>query len=311
MPSGGAPLYCEASCPAGFFASSGSQCQGECLSHPACSAHCEQCSSASACSLCAAGHFLLGCSCVASCPDGYAANSSSRECEACTPYKCLTCPADKAVCTSCAVADRYYLQQASSTCAYCATPSTVQATQCVACPSVGYFTSEEGECVELCGDGIRFAHACDDGNTEDGDGCSSECAVESGFSCSGGSSSSPDLCYFVRPLRIASLLIQPDSYVLRVELTEPVEDAGLTRDKLSFTFDAPYSEADFKFELQPEPGPVIRGFSVQLDPKLSILEGRVSDSPDHRPWASILAPPVLSRPALRRWRCQRSSPRSE
>jgi len=36
----------------------------------------------------------------------------------------------------------------------------------------------------VCGDGIKFAsEACDDGNTLDGDGCSSTCAVEGGAVC--------------------------------------------------------------------------------------------------------------------------------
>jgi len=39
-------------------------------------------------------------------------------------------------------------------------------------------------CVSACGDGMRIApEACDDGNASDGDGCSSTCAVESGFTC--------------------------------------------------------------------------------------------------------------------------------
>ena len=35
---------------------------------------------------------------------------------------------------------------------------------------------------------------CDDGNTVNGDGCSRDCQEECGYSCSGGRSSSPDVC---------------------------------------------------------------------------------------------------------------------
>jgi cysteine-rich repeat protein len=35
---------------------------------------------------------------------------------------------------------------------------------------------------------------CDDGDTDDGDGCSSTCTVETGWTCSGGSSTSPSVC---------------------------------------------------------------------------------------------------------------------
>jgi len=41
-------------------------------------------------------------------------------------------------------------------------------------------------CREICGDGIRGAdYACDDGNTQSGDGCSEFCAIELGFTCAG------------------------------------------------------------------------------------------------------------------------------
>ena len=52
-------------------------------------------------------------------------------------------------------------------------------------------------CAEKCGDGRRFNQDpwyCDDGNTRDGDGCSSRCTVEPAMSCSGGSLTTPDVC---------------------------------------------------------------------------------------------------------------------
>ena len=46
--------------------------------------------------------------------------------------------------------------------------------------------------IPVCGDGIvGGAEACDDGNTANGDGCSSACAVEAGFACPAGS---PSVC---------------------------------------------------------------------------------------------------------------------
>lgn len=48
-----------------------------------------------------------------------------------------------------------------------------------------------------CGDGERDAdEECDDGNYEDGDGCSSECKREAGFVCSGSNTTliRPDIC---------------------------------------------------------------------------------------------------------------------
>ena len=38
--------------------------------------------------------------------------------------------------------------------------------------------------VEICGDGVNIGiKECDDGNMLDGDGCNSQCIVESGWSC--------------------------------------------------------------------------------------------------------------------------------
>ena len=36
--------------------------------------------------------------------------------------------------------------------------------------------------------------ACDDGNNIDGDGCSSDCKIEGGYHCVGGSPNSKDTC---------------------------------------------------------------------------------------------------------------------
>jgi fibro-slime domain-containing protein len=40
-----------------------------------------------------------------------------------------------------------------------------------------------GGCTSTCGDGIVLNEACDDGNKTDGDGCSSTCTVEDGYTC--------------------------------------------------------------------------------------------------------------------------------
>ncbi len=54
-------------------------------------------------------------------------------------------------------------------------------------------------CLEICGDGFNYGYlACDDGNTLNNDGCSSECRVEESFTCSGGGPFSPDICIDVR-----------------------------------------------------------------------------------------------------------------
>jgi len=53
-----------------------------------------------------------------------------------------------------------------------------------------------------CGDGVReFSEACDDGNDVGGDGCSTSCAVEPGFTCSTGN---PSVCSITKAPTIVS-----------------------------------------------------------------------------------------------------------
>lgn len=54
-----------------------------------------------------------------------------------------------------------------------------------------------GECVEICGKGKKIGLIeCDDGNTMNGDGCSSMCTIEYGWICYNGSSLYPDNCTY-------------------------------------------------------------------------------------------------------------------
>ena len=50
----------------------------------------------------------------------------------------------------------------------------------------GTICNGAGVCVSACGNGITTApETCDDGNAAQGDGCSSSCSIEPGFTCSG------------------------------------------------------------------------------------------------------------------------------
>jgi cysteine-rich repeat protein len=53
--------------------------------------------------------------------------------------------------------------------------------------------------VDVCGDGQKplGSSACDDGNTRNGDGCSSTCIVENGWTCSGGGPGVQDTCFTI------------------------------------------------------------------------------------------------------------------
>lgn len=57
---------------------------------------------------------------------------------------------------------------------------------------------QDGVCQENCGDGLVFTDQCDDGNTNDNDGCSSFCVIESMFKCD---QNQPTYCETLIPLR--------------------------------------------------------------------------------------------------------------
>ncbi|OMJ95821.1 hypothetical protein SteCoe_717 [Stentor coeruleus] len=52
---------------------------------------------------------------------------------------------------------------------------------------------------DACGNGLRFSTAeqCDDGNNISNDGCDSFCMIENGYTCSGGSENSKDICKLI------------------------------------------------------------------------------------------------------------------
>lgn len=52
-------------------------------------------------------------------------------------------------------------------------------------------------CTDICGDGKlakRIGTNCDDSNQVDGDGCSMNCVVETGWTCTGGTTTTKDTC---------------------------------------------------------------------------------------------------------------------
>jgi cysteine-rich repeat protein len=64
----------------------------------------------------------------------------------------------------------------------------------ITCGSNLAWSSSSG-CTTVCGDSRKYgSEGCDDGNTNSMDGCSSSCAVEAGYTCSGGTTSTRDTC---------------------------------------------------------------------------------------------------------------------
>ena len=73
---------------------------------------------------------------------------------------------------------------------------------CMVCSS-GYYPANKNQCLlipSFCGDGlVSVSEKCDDGNTENGDGCSSSCNIEKKYNCLLNKPQGPSICYLLAP----------------------------------------------------------------------------------------------------------------
>ena len=114
-------------------------------------------------------------------------NNSPSDCNVGTFYdhqqrRCLPCPAGCLSCSSSYVCDQ--------------------------CRQEFNYDASSQLCIEVCGDGKRFVLDCDDGDNDDGDGCSMDCKVEPGYICRGGSPNTDDSCVIYLPPALT--IIQTD-----------------------------------------------------------------------------------------------------
>lgn len=143
-----------------MFVNSSSLCQLCSLSQ------CILCSSLSTCSLCnATAAFFV--------------NTTDSLCYPCPLAGCLTCQ-NLTACAICDTANNWGLTS-DGTCKQC--PFTCA---CDGYVLPKYVNSTTGiqYCSTVCGDGlVRNFEECDDGDTIEGDGCSSQCTIENAWSC--------------------------------------------------------------------------------------------------------------------------------
>ena len=190
---------CVFDCPLGYSINYGTKrCQ---LCHP----DCEDCSGYTEkdCLKCADKHkYLRDKQC-------FLCDQSCFECNGPGPQNCISCPPGSVLtdgaCPLLVCPDGFYADTMITKCVKC--PDTcatcLSATKCLTCKDgyivsnglcvvceekKGYYTKGK-VCDEICGDGLNLGmHECDDGNTIDGDGCSSRCTIEDGFKCYKGTS---------------------------------------------------------------------------------------------------------------------------
>ena len=90
----------------------------------------------------------------------------------------------------------------------------------------GYTIDEDGNLSEVCGDGLNYGiFECDDGNLNDGDGCSSTCTIETGYQCSlqtiNNSNVGINVCTKMGEILIVSATLD-NSLLLSVELSPQI-----------------------------------------------------------------------------------------
>ncbi|CDW83584.1 UNKNOWN [Stylonychia lemnae] len=135
--------------------------------------------------------------------------NSTGECVPCIS-PCVTCVNKPDYCTSCG--DEYIL--IDGTCLTCSSLNGFNY------PIIGQGTRGQ-RCTEICGDGLRFnQNQCDDGNLNDGDGCSSQCRVESNYKCIGGSTTSKDICQDTLGPTVSILSVGSESRFIILEFSD-------------------------------------------------------------------------------------------
>jgi len=97
-------------------------------------------------------------------------------------------------------------------------------------------------------------HACDDGNTVSGDGCSSVCAIEPFYQCYNASNTSPSVCvYLGKPLQISLQSIRRNTSanegLFSFKITPPLSSLSKMDfgSFLSLSCDCAYTVSDIKY----------------------------------------------------------------
>jgi cysteine-rich repeat protein len=125
-------------------------------------------------------------------------------------------------------------------------------------------------CAPVCGDGqLKPEEACDDGNLNDGDGCSAACRVENHFVCNGTTPVGASECYLLS-LDLALSRTLKDTTQNSFTLYFSPQPAGLS---------ALYASIDWSSMVSLSPNSVLADATVRgatYNPSSSMVEVRVN-----------------------------------
>lgn len=206
---------CSSTCDSGYYLSTvTNQCE-------ACQRGCIQCDS-TACLMCQEQYYLNNGIC--SCGAGWYINPSMA-CAKCNAI-CKSCMDDRAKCTECYSEQGYILVES----------------QCIDCRSIEGYSGGQGKagvqvaglayseavnavCQEKCGDGRTMGQLeCDDGNIANGDGCSNQCQIEHGWTCTVSVPQGKSVCVDITPptATLTFIKVTQDGYELSYSFSETV-----------------------------------------------------------------------------------------
>jgi cysteine-rich repeat protein len=122
------------------------------------------------------------------------------------------------------------------------------------------YNDKKEKCDEVCGDGFNMGiNECDDGNKIDKDGCSSNCRVERGYKCRGGSATQKDLCQKILPI-LGDISMKIESQVnsekgaLKIEFDDKVKlnpiYATTFRDKIKVFLNGTCEKTDLRYKIE-------------------------------------------------------------
>ena len=109
----------------------------------------------------------------------------------------------------------------------------------------GYRINDFGVCREICGDGVmKGEYECDDGNLLDGDGCSRDCEIETGFKCEGTN------CWEIVPPKSTVSFVTKDN-IFTMKFNEVIRIKGVEdlSTNLKGYIKGPSSPYDFSMEI--------------------------------------------------------------
>ncbi|CAG9327438.1 unnamed protein product [Blepharisma stoltei] len=220
---------CVEKCSDGFYLDESTQ---SCIS---CLSNCSKCSNVESCTICKTGFIERNGKCE--CSDGHFLDSSNN-CSKCD-ISCLTCSIDSSNCLSCTGDLPIVFNKKCYPC------EAFEGFSDLFSVPISYFTDDlwsrlSSKCIETCGDGRNMGQAqCDDGNNKNGDGCSENCTIETGWTCSGGSISSPDICKdIILPWPFLAYLSENDSgYLLALSFSEKVNMTSDLSENIKITID--------------------------------------------------------------------------